>query len=849
MDDKERLYFLNKYTTGKANDVIKGFVTQSSEDGYKRAKKLLCQRFGDPHRVSEAYKSRLRNWTQIPEGDSSGLQLFSDFLCQCEEAMKSIQYMNDLDSTEVLKQVSSKLPSYSGVKWCRHAFEIKRKHARAVLFHDLVKFVEGEADLATDPVFSPDALKAQRKKDSPKDKGSLNRRRPLPATNSLVTSTRHAQRNDKPAAERRIYGQAKLCALCSASHALQNCEAFKKKSLEERHNFIMSNKLCFGCLSKGHISKDCRRRLTCQKCERPHPTVLHRERETREEAPTNDANQAVSNCSSACYQTSEDKSVTNCLIVPVWLRHKTRPEHEVMVYALLDDASDTTFVTSKTLRGLGLKGPEVKLNLSTMLGKEEISVEKITGLVVERMDKRVEIELPRTYSRTRIPFRRDQIPRPEVANKWPHLQKIAEKMQPYRSDVDVGLLIGCNCPRAIKPREVILGKGDDPYAIRTLLGWGIIGPVAPQQAAEQSEEDQDLATCNRILTQEIGSDLQTSIRFVPKVQFKEEINPCTVRKMFEIDFSERSSGQALSKEDRKFLRIAESGIRRCADGHYEMPLPLKEPRLDLPNNREIAVRRLNQLKRRFKSDDKYRNDYVTFMGNLLKNGYAETVPPEDRSTQTSTPENPERSNWYIPHHGVYHPKKPNKIRVVFDCSAEFKGEMLNKHLLQGPDLTNNLVGVLCRFRQEPVAFTCDIEAMFHQVRVSEECRDYLRFLWWEGGDVTREPTEFRMTVHLFGATSSPGCANYALKAAAKDNENDLGSATANFVRRDFYVDDGLKSVASVEEAVTLIQNTKEMCKRGGFNLHKFTSNNKNVIEATPVEDRADETKNVDLNLE
>ena len=53
----------------------------------------------------------------------------------------------------------------------------------------------------------------------------------------------------------------------------------------------------------------------------------------------------------------------------------------------------------------------------------------------------------------------------------------------------------------------------------------------------------------------------------------------------------------------------------------------------------------------------------------------------------------------------------------------------------------------------------------------------------------------------------------------------------------------------MEEAVTLIQNTKEMCRRGGFNLHKFTSNNKNIIEAIPVEDRAEEIKNVDLDLE
>ena len=125
--DKERLYFLNKYTTGKANDVIKGFVTLNSNDSYQRAKKLLAQRFGDPHRVSNAYKVRLRNWPQISEGDSNALQTFSDFLGQCEEAMRSIEFLKDLNSTEVLKQVSSKLPSYSGVKWCRNAFDARKR--------------------------------------------------------------------------------------------------------------------------------------------------------------------------------------------------------------------------------------------------------------------------------------------------------------------------------------------------------------------------------------------------------------------------------------------------------------------------------------------------------------------------------------------------------------------------------------------------------------------------------------------------------------------------------------------------------------------------------------------------
>ena len=103
-----------------------------------------------------------------------------------------------------------------------------------------------------------------------------------------------------------------------------------------------------------------------------------------------------------------------------------------------------------------------------------------------------------------------------------------------------------------------------------------------------------------------------------------------------------------------------------------------------------------------------------------------------------------------------------------------------------------------------------------------------------------------MTVHLFGAASSPACANYALKRTADDNEDQLGSAPADFLRKDFYVDDGLKSVPTADEAIKLIEGVKEMCKRGGFNLHKFTSNNKEVIEKIPVESRAEEIKFLEL---
>ncbi|KAL9965050.1 hypothetical protein ACROYT_G028777, partial [Oculina patagonica] len=204
---------------------------------------------------------------------------------------------------------------------------------------------------------------------------------------------------------------------------------------------------------------------------------------------------------------------------------------------------------------------------------------------------------------------------------------------------------------------------------------------------------------------------------------------------------------------------------------------------------------------------------------------------------------------YVPHTGVYHPRKKDQIRVVFDCSAQFDGVSLNDFLLQGPDQMNTLLGILCRFRQERVALMTDIKSMFHQFMVSEEHRDLLRFLWWEDGDPSKGVVEYRMKVHLFGAGSSPGCANFGLKKAADDGEDEFGKEAAEFIRRDFYVDDGLKSVPTVEEAVTLIKASQGICDKAGLKLHKVMSNRREVLEAIPIEERAKGVRELDLKVD
>jgi len=102
---------------------------------------------------------------------------------------------------------------------------------------------------------------------------------------------------------------------------------------------------------------------------------------------------------------------------------------------------------------------------------------------------------------------------------------------------------------------------------------------------------------------------------------------------------------------------------------------------------------------------KMRANYLEFMGKIIEKGHTSQIPCVE------APPRPGRS-WYLPHFTTYNNTK-HTVRVVFDSSSEFQGVSLNKVLLPGPDLMNNLIGVLMRFCKEKIAVMCDVEQMFH----------------------------------------------------------------------------------------------------------------------------------------
>ena len=103
--------------------------------------------------------------------------------------------------------------------------------------------------------------------------------------------------------------------------------------------------------------------------------------------------------------------------------------------------------------------------------------------------------------------------------------------------------------------------------------------------------------------------------------------------------------------------------------------------------------------------------------------------------------------------------------------------------------------------------------MFHQVRVAPGDCHVLLFLWWGDGDFSKIKVDHQMLVHLYEATSSPCCASFTLKETARDFGSEFDAQTVDTVNGNFYVDDCLKSVATVSEASRLASQLVQLLAR------------------------------------
>ena len=419
------------------------------------------------------------------------------------------------------------------------------------------------------------------------------------------------------------------------------------------------------------------------------------------------------------------------------------------------------------------------------------------------------------YTKDSIPATVDQIPTGDDIQRWPHLHDIT--LPELNSTVD--LLIGNNVPDAYSPLEVITGPTGSPHATRSRLGWVVWNLIRPH-----GQYIIDVNTAQVDMIQQLEDDQSLD---------KKMMN------LFNTDFPEKLTDDRRepSCEDRKFISKVEKSLQ-LIDGHYSMCLPFKYDDVYMPNNERLVYNRQSNLKKKLSKDESLHQQYADFMEDLVKHNYAERVPEEELAGEP-------HKVWYIPQHAVLNPKK-NKIRVVFDGASTFSGVSLNQMLLQGPDLTCSLLGVLIAFRLHDIAIKADIEKMFYQVKVDRADVEFLRYFWWPEGNLNAKAVPYRMLVPLFGAASSPSCANVALHRTAEDNRSTFRSEICDTILTNFHVDDLLKSMPTEEKSVSLVEDVPRLCSLGGFRLTQWSSNSRQVLKHIPEDDRAKSLKSLDL---
>lgn len=269
-----------------------------------------------------------------------------------------------------------------------------------------------------------------------------------------------------------------------------------------------------------------------------------------------------------------------------------------------------------------------------------------------------------------------------------------------RSSID--LLIGAEFFfELLEEGKIDLGK-NKPFLQNTKFGWVVSGPISRNEHSHTSSF-QGINVLHSSLVE------------------NENLNE-TLIQFWEVENFMETSKNTWSIEETMCEKIYTDTTTRNKEGRFVVSLPIKSENMNIGETRNAALKRLNQIERRFKNK-LYHERYVQFMREYLN--------LEHMSLVESCNVDDNKRIIYLPHHGVI--KKTSlttKLRVVFDASNKSStGISLNDMLMIGPTLRDNLIQILLRFRFYNIALIGDLEKMYRQILVRTCDRDYQRILW------------------------------------------------------------------------------------------------------------------------
>ncbi|XP_065095155.1 uncharacterized protein LOC135717133 [Ochlerotatus camptorhynchus] len=728
--------------------------------------------YGRPEQLLNMLLSKVR---KAPPPKADKLATFIQFgvvVQQLADHLEATDLTTHLMNPMLMQELTEKLPANTQLEWVRY----RRKAARhrVVTLRTLADFLSGIVKDASEIVPYCDTTISEACRGFRKEKGRKENEGFLHTHGADVNS----ERSQSSSSQQR---EKKPCRICGRlDHRIRNCETFRRLRITERWEAVRKWQLCYLCLNE-HGNARCKLNFRCNvgQCREPHNPLLH-----FDQSPAANSN---------CYlHNIQRKPSVIFRMIPVTLYNGSSA---VDTIAFLDEGSSYTLVEKSLANLLRAKGVVQPLRVTwtagvTRLEKDSRRVELFIS--ARGSSQRFRITAAHTVESLKLP--QQTVAMSEVVNEHPHLRGLPV------SDLRRGvpqIIIGLKDIHLYAPIESRIGRPDEPIAVKSKLGWTIYGPTHSSHSETRIVGHH---SCDIVSNEDLHDLLRS--------HYALEESMISVALLPE------------SSEDKRAKEILHSTTIRIGN-RFETGLLWREDDPRFPDSYPMAVKRFRCLERRLVKDRSLYDKVRGLISDYTKKGYIHVA------SKSELAEFQPDEVWYLPLSVVIHPKKPGKVRLVWDAAAAVNGVSLNSKLLKGPDMLTPLPSVLSKFREREVGFGGDIREMYLQMMVRKADKRS-RFVF--RGSSVEEFEVYIIDVTMFGATSSPCSAQFVKNLNAREYAVQFPEA-AKAIVENHYVDDYFDSTDTVEQAVKRAQDVRYVHSKAGFEIRNWVASSNEVLQS------------------
>ncbi|KAJ8952278.1 hypothetical protein NQ318_007446, partial [Aromia moschata] len=487
---------------------------------------------------------------------------------------------------------------------------------------------------------------------------------------------------------------------------------------------------------------------------------------------TNNENSTVTMCSANSSITPTFDTVLLSTAVVYIYNNNNEP---IKCRALLDSASMSNFITRSLFEKLGLRGNNTNIPIFGINNSMSRSSTR-TNAKIQSLHHSYNTVLPFFVLDNisgKIPANTIAISKINVPNNIQLADNEFNKSQ------HIDLLIGAQVYYDLLCVGQIKTGKNQPIFQKSKLGWLVSGPVALNQTISPQ-------TC-LLSTNDVQNQLE---RFwqIEETGYKPKF---------------------LTREEQICEQHFEQNCKRDENGRFTVVLPVKKEYTQIGDTKEIAIKRLISMENKFKNNENLRKCYTEFMHEYIDMNHMTKINPTEIETTNVT--------YYLPHHAVEKSSSvTTKLRVVFNASQlSTSGKSLNDMLLVGPNIQDDLISIITRFRTHNFVIKADIAKMYRQINIDENQRDLQRIVWRNHPDEVID--HYRLNTVTYGTASASFLATRCLKQISIDMK-DSHPIASKVILNDFYMDDlitGSKNLESVKQLKNDIQN---ILQEYGFEL-------------------------------